>query len=90
MKKILLFILILFPTYVMSEEYELVHPKDLRDLTECKYNISMTGTEECVTKEKYEKFMRLRCGLMSAQAKSDFSARKIYKTCLEKEGVLDK
>jgi hypothetical protein len=94
MKKLLLFILISFPTYGISAEYELVpvmSNKDAKDIKECKYNISATKNEkECVTKDNYDKVIRSSCALRSGTAKSDFSAKKIYKNCLEESGVLDK
>jgi hypothetical protein len=94
MKKLLLFILILFPAYGISAEYELVpviSNKDAKDIKECKYNISgYENKKECVTKDNYDKVIRNTCARQSGDAKSDFSAKKIYKTCLEESGVLDK
>ena len=94
MKNLLLFILILFPTYAISAEYELVPlipNKDAKDIEECKYNISgYEDKKECVTKDNYDKVIRSTCAIQSGKAKSDFSAKKIYKTCLEERGVLDK
>lgn len=97
MKKLLLFILILIPTYGISDEKtfnEIIHAevyseKDTKDIGECKYKIRSSEEQKCVIKdekENHDKFWRNACAISSAQAKSDFSARKIYKTCLEKEG----
>lgn len=94
MKKLLLFIFILFSTYAISAEYELVPlipNKDAKDISECKYNISgIKNQKECVSKDNYDKVIRAACARRSGDARNVFSAKKIYKTCLDEVGVLDK
>ncbi|CAM8364661.1 hypothetical protein [Candidatus Methylopumilus planktonicus] len=90
MKKLLLFILILSSTYAISAEYELIHPKDVQDIKDCKYEVGYSEKKECTTKDKFDKWWRNACAISSAQAKSDFSAKKIYKSCLDRVGALDK
>ena len=81
--------MILSSTYAISAEYELIHPKDVQDIKNCKYDIGIEK-KECTTKDKFDKWWRNACAISSAQAKSDFSAKKIYKSCLDRNGVLDK
>ena len=72
MKNLLLFILILFPTYGISAEYELVpviSNKDAKDIKECKYNISgIKNEKECVTKDNYDKVIRSTCATKTHNA----------------------
>ena len=106
MKNLILFILIFFPTYGISAEYDslndtyelkmvpVISNKDAKDIEECKYIITnFENKKECVTKDEkdnHDKVIRNTCARQSGDAKSDFSAKKIYKTCLEERGVLDK
>ena len=94
MKHLVLLLSFLFTSNLLAAEYELaplISNKDAKDIAECKYNISSYKNEkECITKDNYDKVMRAACARQSGHAKSDFSAKKIYKNCLEEARVLDK
>ena len=40
--------------------------------------------------QNYKKTIRLKCAYKSEFGKTDFTAKKIYETCLDKNGVEDK
>ena len=52
---------------------------------ECEY----TWNDRCLSEDRYYDYVRDHCAYMSRKANSDFSAKKIYETCLNKWQVPD-
>jgi hypothetical protein len=82
MKKLLL-LLFLIPNLVIGDSVE-----EFR----CEYDyFNKSGlirwNNACIDRETYNIRIRNICALSSKEAKSDFSAKKIYYTCLERKGV---
>ncbi len=58
-----------------------------RVLKERGYSLNKEHTELL---QNYKKTIRLNCAYKSEIGKTDFTAKKIYETCLDKNGVEDK
>ena len=41
----------------------------------------------CISKDRYDKYIRTMCAARSGNAKNKFSAKKMYETCLDESGV---
>ena len=80
MKKLLL-LLFFIPNLVMAEFNADAARAD---------GVSEEDIQAILTYEKHEKAWRLECARQSGKANNEFSAKKIYKTCLDDVGVKDK
>ena len=52
----------------------------------CKEGLVKYGGK-CISKDRYDKYVRTMCAARSGNAKNNFSAKKMYETCLDESGV---
>ena len=84
MNKLLTFLL-LIPMYVSPETIS------VDKFGNCKYEIYNTGGSiVCATKDDYDKYWRTVCASRSGKANNEYSAKKIYKYCLDEKDIKDK